>query len=892
MYDRLRHLLVLTLLAAGLALAPHRACAESAAANADEVTRAATAALLGRVVPGHAHDFVTEIIPQDAGHDVFEIESMNGRIVLRGNNGVSLASALNWYLKYNCHGQISWCGDNLELPKTLPAVEKKIRIVSPFQHRVDFNYCTFSYTMAFWDWPRWEREIDWMAMHGINMPLAITGQEAVWQATLRKYGMSDEEIRQFLCGPAFFAWQYMANLEGWGGPLPQSWIESHTALGQRILQRERELGMTPILQGFTGFVPRKLKEKHPEARIQFKPNWCDVFASAAQLDPLDPLFKQMGKTFIEEQTRLFGTNHWYAADPFHESAPPSNAPDYLPAVAKNVLDTMESADPDAKIAMQTWSLREPLVRNIPEDRILLLALVGGGWQHTSGFWGRPWIAGALHNYGGRIFTGGNVSAVLGNALKTREDPAAGKLDGIGMFPEATQQNPVYYDAATEIAWHSTVPDYKTWMQQYVRSRYPAESPDATAAWDILAQTVYNRGAESGSAESPICSRPALIVDRAAPNASMHRHYNVPALWDAWAKLQAAAPKLGTVDTYQYDLVDLARQCLTDLSIPVQRDITAAYRTGNAEKLREAAARFLDLAQDMDTLLGTRKEFLLGTWIDDAKHWATTDAERRLYERNARLQVTVWGPSAPGALLFDYSDRQWSGLIRGYYMPRWQKFIDYLATQPQGKDRFTGQGLHESYNRPADDANPFYAGLAKWEQDWCDGTEPYPAAPQGDPVATAAKLLAKWGPQKDTAFARFNPETMEAGASGDAAIYSNVAAITLKRPAWTPAECSKSGSIWNLDAGNSITAPGTYTITLAYTSGDSALTIQSVAVLQGDREIASDRHAGWTGDENRRNTYTLTLDKVDTTKPRIVQIRARTASSTNSRGQITIEAAPK
>ena len=33
-----------------------------------------------------------------------------------------------------------------------------------------------SYSMAYWDWDRWEAEIDWMALQGINLPLAFTGK--------------------------------------------------------------------------------------------------------------------------------------------------------------------------------------------------------------------------------------------------------------------------------------------------------------------------------------------------------------------------------------------------------------------------------------------------------------------------------------------------------------------------------------------------------------------------------------------------------------------------------------------------------------------------------------------------------------------------------------------
>lgn len=43
------------------------------------------------------------------------------------------------------------------------------------------NVCTQSYSNVWWDWPRWEKEIDWMALNGYNMPLAYTGQEALWQ---------------------------------------------------------------------------------------------------------------------------------------------------------------------------------------------------------------------------------------------------------------------------------------------------------------------------------------------------------------------------------------------------------------------------------------------------------------------------------------------------------------------------------------------------------------------------------------------------------------------------------------------------------------------------------------------------------------------------------------
>ena len=81
--------------------------------------------LLARLLPGRSQEFVFEIIPQQAGRDVFELESRDGRLVVRGNSALSLAFGLNWYLKYYGHCNVSINGRQLNLPSPLPAVAKK-----------------------------------------------------------------------------------------------------------------------------------------------------------------------------------------------------------------------------------------------------------------------------------------------------------------------------------------------------------------------------------------------------------------------------------------------------------------------------------------------------------------------------------------------------------------------------------------------------------------------------------------------------------------------------------------------------------------------------------------------------------------------------------------------
>ena len=223
--------------------------------------------LIERIAPRHAADFVIEDIPVDHGRDVFEIESRAGKIVLRGNSPLSIAFGLNWYLKYTAIAAYRSTAPSLELPTPVGRRGDESQADRPGRSPVTFNnYCTFGYSMPWWDWPQWEKFIDWMAMNGINMPLAVTGQEAVWQAVGRRFGMTEAEIDAFLPGPPYLPFCWMGCLDGHGGPLPKNWTAEHAVLEKKILARQRELGMTPVLQGFTGHVPEAILKKRPAPR--------------------------------------------------------------------------------------------------------------------------------------------------------------------------------------------------------------------------------------------------------------------------------------------------------------------------------------------------------------------------------------------------------------------------------------------------------------------------------------------------------------------------------------------------------------------------------------------------------------------------------------------------
>ena len=697
--------------------------------------------LIERVIPGYETQFELQIINPENGQDVYEITSEGNRVVLKGNNAVALATAFNQYLKYTCGAHVSWFGNQLNLPDELPLPSHTVRNTINGKYRVYLNYCTVSYTAAYWDWERWQREIDYMAMNAINTPLASVGLEAVWYNLLLKHRFTDEEARSFLAGPGHAAWQWMQNLQSYGGPLPKSWIDKHAALGKRIIDRMRELGMTPIQQGFSGYVPRELKDKYPDARIQQQPGWCG-FVGAAQLDPTDPLFATLGRDFLEEEKKLFGTYGLYAADPFHESRPPVDTPEYLHAVGTSIYTLMKDFDPTAKWFMQAWSLREPIVKAVPKKDLVILDLNGAKIDAFKGFWGYPAVEGNLHNFGGRINLHGDLRLLASNQYVSAQKKYP-NVCGSGLFMESIEQNPVYYDLAFEMPLHRDSVHVGEWLEHYADRRYGVESEAAHRAMHLLLEGPYRPGTNGTERSSIVAARPALHVKKSGPNAGLGIPYSPELLVEAQRYLLEDADRLGASVPYRFDVIDVQRQMMSNLGQAIHKCAAKAFVDKDKEAFALHSGRFLQLMADMDELLRTRPEFNFDRWLQSARSWGETPEEKDLLERDATSLVTIWGADGD-PLIFDYSWREWTGLIAGYYLPRWQRFYDMLQHHLEAGTDYREDGLPLTHGREAFRANEFYDELGNWELQFVErcGKVRTPIT-QGDEIEVVRRMFDKY-----------------------------------------------------------------------------------------------------------------------------------------------------
>lgn len=694
--------------------------------------------LLERIDPGASKKFIIQV--KKGQSDFFELDQKGDKVVIRGNNYVNIATGLNWYLKYYAGIHLSWNGMTAKLPESLPKVSTPVRKETNLSLRYDFNYCTYSYTMAFWDWERWEKEIDWMALHGINLPLAVVGQECVWKNMLEKLGYSKEEINKFIAGPAFLAWWAMNNLEGWGGPNPDSWYTQQEALQKKILKRMREYGIEPVFPGYSGMVPHDANKKL--GLNVTEPALWNGFTRPAFLLPTDSRFNEIASLYYKELEKLFGKANYYSMDPFHELEDAGSVD--FDAAGKAVLKAMKDVNPKATWVIQGWTEnpRPEMIKNLNNGDILILDLfsecrpmwgIPSIWKREKGYEQHDWLFCMIENFGGNVGLHGRMDQLLNNFYLTKNNPLAAHLKGIGLTMEGSENNPVMFELMCELPWRPEKFTKEEWLKDYLFARYGVRDEKITQAWSILADGIYNcpfGNNQQGPHESIFCGRPGLNNFQASSWSKMQNYYD-PTSTEAAARLMLeVADKYKGNNNFEYDLVDIVRQSLSDRGRIVYNQTIADFKSFDKKSFAAHSQEFLNILLAQDRLLGTRNEFRVGRWIEQARNLGTTPEEKDLYEWNARVQITTWGNRvcANDGGLRDYAHKEWNGLLKDFYYKRWAAYWQTL------QDVLDGKPMVEL---------DYYA----MEEPWTLAHNPYTSQPEGDCVSVAKEVFNEVFPNK-------------------------------------------------------------------------------------------------------------------------------------------------
>ena len=272
-----------------------------ASATTRPVDLAAARALIARVVPASAASFNVAAIPDSAGLDVFEVESQRLAVMLRGSSGVAIASALNWYLEHVAGVNVSLPLKPIALRTPLPRVPTPVRISHPLPHPLLLQLL---HLLLLHGVVELERLAADDRLDGAQGDQRAAGRDRPGGGVAARASgirvQPHSRSADFLVGPAYLPWGWMGNIDGLGGPLPDSWIDSHITLERQILARERALGMTPGAPGVHR--PRaasRSRRSFPAPRIHQTGDWSAGFSGTWFLDPQDSLFQRFGRRFIE-----------------------------------------------------------------------------------------------------------------------------------------------------------------------------------------------------------------------------------------------------------------------------------------------------------------------------------------------------------------------------------------------------------------------------------------------------------------------------------------------------------------------------------------------------------------------------------------------------------------
>lgn len=682
----------------------------------EETYEAAAAAVLERAVGAAVDQVSFDLLTTPGTAEQFTISGSAGDVRIEATTPIALSMGAGWYLKHVVHAAVNLGNPEPVVPSILPAPDEAITKTAHESSRFAFNDTNEGYTDPYLDWSGWQRLLDNLALHGVNQVFLSIGTDAVYVELLQEYGYTEAEARAWIPQPAHQPWWVLQNMSSTQAPMSVELLNERAELAARIVARAGELGITPVLPGYFGTVPTDFASRNAGANVVAQGTWSN-YQRPSWLDPTTSLFDEVAADYYRISSELIGATLAYKMDPLHEGGRPGNVS--VPEAAGAIESALRAAHPKAIWVLLGWqSNPSATLLSGVADKSRLLIVDGlsdtvGNLDRESKWPGVPYAFGSIYNFGGNTSIGA-ISTVWLDRYFTAREKEGSALSGVAILPEGFYNNPAAYELLSELPWMDSKPDHAQWFRDYAEGRYGTAS--ASDAWDIVASTAYSMepiGTHSESHDSLFAAQPSLTTTKArACCARGLVRYDLDAFATALPALIDAAPSVVQTAAYRYDLTDLTRQVLANQSRILLPQINAAYQARDLAQFDELTNTWMELVQQLDDVLATNADFLLGAYVERAEL-----QNGAVGSHDLQNLLTTWGTKASFSL-HDYANREWHGLVGDFYASRWERYFSTMRTSIESG------------------ASPAPIDWFEVDEEWAQAEHGYQTQPTGDILTEA------------------------------------------------------------------------------------------------------------------------------------------------------------
>ncbi len=616
-----------------------------------------------RNTPKVKDNFILKSIEAVDGFDTYEIYAEDKKIVLAGNSNLSLAMAFYRYLSEFCNIVITDGDYDISYIAATPLPENKIAHTVRQKIRARMSYEFFSLEGNYWGFDRWEKEIDFMAMHGINTAFQPVGFDGVLYRTICEMGLPENFSAEFASGPAYIMRQFTGNIAASNSVNSKEYLERKIYIGKKITEREKELGITPVFPAVMPSVPFSIRKKYIKMEIFKAPMWYNL-PPIFFMKPDNAFFSVFNKKFLEAQKNALGETDSFITEPLYDVDKKGyNA--HLAALGSALDETLGEFNENAVCYTHLSSINPDFFKYTTADRFIII--------NDSGENAPAFLADKKHltvikgNTYGRTGLCGNIDKI------SRCPYAEAKCDtllGTSLEIDTFRENPMYCAAALKATTADEAFNANEFIKSYAFRRY--RTNDYLNEMLRLKNLCYNTEECAGSI---ICARPSTLLKHTAPFDTLERKYDYRELYDIARDIIESGSRKN--DKMRLDLASIVRQFLSELAYPVYLNATRFFKEKNAGNFEQCSNLFIEICEDMDRLLKTNESTNLSTRYEEAHMLGNNKDELQAIDINFLMYHTIWGPF-DRSILYDTAWCEWGGMVKDFYAQRWFMYFRALA----------------------------------------------------------------------------------------------------------------------------------------------------------------------------------------------------------------------